>query len=173
MLAWPDNNIQIRQYEEDLEEDLQLVSDWLEGQILFGEEAYVSLSEIVDIMLENQVSDDSDQCWFFIKNAFNRLKQRHKIIATISPIDFCDDTASLRHNHPHTALRFCTMLALGELFSPMRRDAFIPYHDRGYLFERLAENGHSRPGKGGQGHEIQHRLSEGVHPGKTGVRGQP
>lgn len=140
MLAWPDDNIQIRQHEEDLEEDLQLVSDWLEGQILFGEEAGISLSEIVDIMLENQVSDDSDQCWFFVENALDRLRERHKAMETTSPIEFGDDNATLRPDRSHTALRFCTMLALGAMFRQMRAVAFVPHPDRGYLFERLAED---------------------------------
>lgn len=140
MLAWPDRNIQIRNHVDDSEEYLQLVSDWLEGQILFGEEGGVSLSEIVDVMEENKISSESDRCWLFIENAFNRLKQRHKMIAATSPIDFGSDNASLLQERPHTALRFCTMLALGELFRPMRIEAFIPHSERGYLFERLAEN---------------------------------
>ncbi len=141
MLAWPDKTIQLHwRREEDHENDLQLVSDWLEGQILFGEEEGVVLSEVVDIMLEKQVSDDDKQCWVFIEDAFNRLKQRHGVIESTTPIAFNDGSALLKSERSHTALRFCTMLALGELFKHMREVVFVPHSDRGYLFERLAEN---------------------------------
>jgi hypothetical protein len=90
-------------------------------------------------MLATQITNDSDLCWMFIDNAFKRLKQRHKSIAAASPIEFGRDSASLGSKRPHTALRFCAMLALGDFFKDMRV-LFAPHSMRGYLFERLAEN---------------------------------
>lgn len=62
--------------------DYNLVSDWIEGCLLFGKDSKLSKSDVVDILTEEGIYRKQDFADEFICDCWNRIEKRHNDFGT-------------------------------------------------------------------------------------------
>jgi hypothetical protein len=132
MLALPTVGIAHR----DLE--LDVLCDWIEGSLLFQVER-LSPSDIVDILLEEQVYDRQEGAWVLVSSAWAELQRRLQWLDAASPIRVVPrHMIRLRDWQDAPAHSFCLALSYAKWYPGWARQFGKDYTEQGELFEALS-----------------------------------
>jgi len=113
--------------------------DWLEAGVLFAEEE-LSQSEVVDLLVEEQIYRDQNFCSEFVSDAWDQVRRRLSWMSPRSPIRF-EDRWIIRQSEwkDVPAYSFCMVVSLGPWYdnwSSFGHD----YTEQGLLFEHISKN---------------------------------
>ena len=112
--------------------------DWLEATVLFQEDP-VSMSDVLDILLENEVYVDQDFAEQLVANAWVVVGWRFKTLG--NPLGLSATGTRLEkevgwENYP--AYAFCLLVTCTSYLYPTATAAYADYTEQGGLFERLS-----------------------------------
>ena len=117
--------------------DLSIVCDWIEACVIFDEKE-VSTTDVVDVLLEDDVYDEQDFAREFLSIVWEELRRRAKLVS--SPIGLQIQAQRVTCGDDWTAdpaYSYCLALSLASAF-PDWKDAFgHDYTQQGALFEDL------------------------------------
>ena len=132
MLRIPTKGLQTSVHQHNCATDV--LSDWIEGSALFTQTC-ISKSDVLDVLLEEQVYQDEDFAWQYISDLWNELQYR-VVHGRISALRIDPDRVTPKGDwNRFPAYSFCLTLALRDWCSC----ADNPNNDQGELFERLTE----------------------------------
>ena len=119
---------------------LEILCDWIEGSVLFDEEA-LSTRDIVDILTEEGIYNDQDLAFEIASRAWNELKRRLGWIGNGNPFSFIRQTmrsvCSWEENPAHS---FCVLLSMPQCYNNWSTDLHRgDYNEQGRLFELLTK----------------------------------
>jgi hypothetical protein len=112
--------------------------DWIEGGVLFDQED-LSGSDVVDILLEENVYSDQDLAWEAVDNAFVEIERRQDWLGTKKGIKV---KTALSPEHPWRdlpALAFCLALSFAKWYPKWGNSFGNDFNEQGDLFEALAK----------------------------------
>jgi len=118
---------------------IEVVSDWLEGSVLFeGEE--ISTTDVADVLMENNLCTDDNIAEIIVDAVWSELKQR--INWTKSGYSIEIDSRFVRPTKDWEdviAHVFCLLLSLAPHYSWWTQEFGRSYADQGELFELLTK----------------------------------
>ena len=119
---------------------LDILCDWIEGSVLFDNEA-VSKIDIVEILTEKGIYNNSDLALNIVNAAWRELKRRLRCIEKGTPFSFTDQGIKSRYpwqeNPAHT---FCVLLSMPQCYKDWSTALFRnDYNEQGRLFELLTK----------------------------------
>ena len=119
---------------------LSVLCDWIEGSVLFDNED-ISKIDVVDILREEEVYDDSDMAMQLVDSAWNELKRRLKWIGGEGPFSFFSQTmkseCSWKESPAHS---FCILLSMPQCYDGWSTSLNkADYSEQGKLFESLTK----------------------------------
>jgi len=117
--------------------ELDVFCDWIESNILFEEEELWE-TDVIDVLLEEQIYDDNDMASEIVSNAWTELRRRQSWIGTGSPFSIMARRISRigtwRQAPAHS---FCLILSLSKWYRPWARQFGSDYTEQGELFEEV------------------------------------
>ena len=117
--------------------DLMIFCDWIEASALFVE-ADVSGSDLVDILVKNNIYSEQSFAWEFVNDALSNLDVRSRLIGEGYPFSITSDTVSSKGTwQDYTPYAFCLMLSLAKSHSSWVRTFGANFTVQGELFEKL------------------------------------
>ena len=117
--------------------ELDCMCDWIEGCITFSTDR-LSLSDIVDILCENDIYRSQDFAKEHVGNAFLELSRRADCLGHVVPYEVMSTRLVQRHQWKDApAFAFCLMLSLQVLYRSHFKTFGHDYTEQGVLFERL------------------------------------
>jgi hypothetical protein len=119
--------------------DLETFCDWIEASVLF-EDGELSKSDVIDVLLENNIYSDQDFAAEIIGSAWSELKRRHLCLASGSPLTFQGQRISARGSWRDDAGHsFCLFLAVKALYEGWIAAFGHDFTEQGELFELLTK----------------------------------
>lgn len=117
---------------------LGCMCDWIEGCVTFTSDR-VSLSEIVDILRENDIYPSQDEAKRYVGDAFTELSRRANCLGKSASYQVASSRIiRLKRWREVPAFAFCLMLSLQVFYCGSFRKKFgKDYTEQGLLFERL------------------------------------
>lgn len=118
----------------------EALCDWIEGNILFaGEE--LSITDVSDILIENQIYDSQDFASEMIGNVWTELHRRIDLIdADDLPVELAGKRGySTGDWRDSPAYSFCLMLSFAAWYPEWARGFGDDYTDQGSIFEELTK----------------------------------
>ena len=115
---------------------LDILCDWIEASVLFDGEN-LSTTDVVDILMGENLYDNSDSALEIVRLAWNELKRRSGWIGDRSPFFFIRQTVRTKDSWQEVpAHSFCLLLSM-----PLCYDAWrtAGYNEQGQLFESLTK----------------------------------
>ena len=95
---------------------LDILCDWIEGSILFDDEA-VSKIDIVEILTEKGIYNDSALALNIVNEAWSELKRRFGCIEKGNPFSFIRQTIKNRYSwQENPAHSFCVLLSMPQCY---------------------------------------------------------
>lgn len=114
--------------------------DWVEGSILFDEEEELSLSDVVDMLTENEIYAKQDFAWQIVNDARAEIERRLAWLGEGAPIEVA--SLRLRRNRAWQdvpAHSFCIILSFSKWYPKWARSFGQDYNEQGELFELLTK----------------------------------
>ena len=119
--------------------DREIVCDWIEGSILFGNDS-LSISDIVDSLCDNGVYADQDFAAQLVADVWSMLAQRRKWLGRGSPFRLSGRRIDrIRSWEEAPALSFCMVLTFSGLYEKWANASGSNYIKQGHLFEKLTK----------------------------------
>ena len=119
----------------------EVACDWLEGSLLFSGSSEISKSDVVDIMLEEQIYQGQDFAYEMATNIWNELIKRHQAIGRQSPFIFKQKHISFASSWENfIGLSFPVYLSLRSLYPSWSNKFTGSYSEQGALFERFTKD---------------------------------
>jgi hypothetical protein len=118
--------------------NLEIFCDWIEASALFvGRE--VSGSDLVDLLIENQIYQSQEFAWEFVNNAFSVIDLRKRLLGAGYPLNATEDGYEHAGDwEDYAPYAFCLMLSFARSHPAWIRANFTAdYTDQGALFEEL------------------------------------
>lgn len=118
--------------------DRHIFCDWIEASATFlGLE--IAGSDIVDLLIENNIYKDQDFAWHLVEDAMRTLGLRSRLLGDGYPLVATEGGYEARGEwEDYAPYAFCLMLSLARSHSNWIRDTFGPnYNEQGELFELL------------------------------------
>ena len=119
---------------------LDILCDWIEGSVLFDDEA-VSKIDIVEILIEGNIYNDSNLALNVVNEAWSELKRRFGCIKEGNPFSFIRQTIKSRYPwQENPAHSFCLLLSMPRCYKDWSTALFRnDYNEQGRLFESLTK----------------------------------
>ena len=119
---------------------LDILCDWIEGSVLFYD-ATVSKTDLVEILTERGIYNDSDLALSIINEAWNELKRRLRCFEEDSPFSFIRRTIKNKYSWQGSpAHSFCMILSMPQCYADWSTSFFRgDYSEQGRLFELLTK----------------------------------
>lgn len=118
--------------------ELDVLSDWLEASVLFGETGRLPMSEVVDFLVQEEIYNDQTFCWGRIDEGLTEIKRRAKL-GPAFPIQVgvrrIDRMVTSWEEAP--AHCFLLLLTLAQRYDKWKHVMPVDYNTQGELFERL------------------------------------
>lgn len=116
------------------------LGDWLEANLLFSEEQ-VSKSDVVDLLIEEQIcDDDQDMAYSIALQGWTELERRQRWGGLSLEIDFSKNRLKRRADWEEDIFSsFLVLLSLFRIF-PVWAKAHTDYANQGDFFERCTEH---------------------------------
>jgi hypothetical protein len=138
MLAMPDTGMGYSVKKHNVK--LDVICDWLEGSTLFADEEALSQSEVVDVLLEEEVYREQDFAWEMTQNAWGELIRRQYGIAEGASFSISSNRITRRRSWQDAcAHSFCVLLALAKWYTGWAKQFGSDYIEQGELFEKLTK----------------------------------
>jgi hypothetical protein len=118
---------------------LDVACDWLEGSVLFAEDR-ISTTDVIDVLIEEQMYDDQDFASEFVDNIWSELKRREKLLGSGSP--FVIASAKIKRKYSWNeaiAHSFCLIVSLLPYYPKLAEQFGNDYTEQGELFELLTK----------------------------------
>jgi len=112
--------------------------DWIEGSVIFDQEE-VSGSDVVDILLEENVYSDQELAWEAVDNAWREVERRQVWVGNGSPIEVNTHLSPKRQWKEVPGLAFCLSLSFAEWYPKWAASFGNDYNEQGDLFEELTK----------------------------------
>ena len=137
MLALPDKGV--RRSVNEHNSKLDVFCDWIEGSILFSEEE-LSETDIVDVLLEEQIYKDQSFASERVADVWAELKRRQILTGVGSSFSIEHRKIKrLRSWQDVPAHSFCAILSFVELYDGWASRFGSDYNEQGELFELLTQ----------------------------------
>ena len=119
---------------------LDILCDWIEGSVLFDDEA-VSKIDLVEILIEGNIYNDSNLALNVVNEAWSELKRRFGCIKEGNPFSFIRQTIKSRYPwQENPAHSFCLLLSMPRCYKDWSTALFRnDYNAQGRLFESLTK----------------------------------
>jgi len=119
--------------------ELDALCDWIESSILFEVEE-LSVTDVVDALLEGHVYDDSDMASEIVSSAWTELRRRQSWISKGTPFSISSRRISRMRTWPQVpAHSFCLLLSLSKWYRAWMQEFGSDYTEQGELFEELTK----------------------------------
>ncbi len=118
--------------------DLTIVTDWIEGSLLFSRDNSLSIADIKDTLTDEHIYDDQDKASEIISDVWTEIRRRKKALGTSYPVS-CE-SAKLVRTAPWRdcpAYSFCLVLSYAERYPEWRKSFGKDYNEQGLLFEQI------------------------------------
>lgn len=140
MLAFPDNGLRwpIDRHNSNLE----ILCDWIEGNILFDEdEDRLSVADIVDILIEENICEEQDYAEEIVNDVWNALERRLNWIGSEVPFSVIyPDVTRTDSWQDAPAHSFCILVSLAQCYRGWWHCISNGnYNEQGELFELLTQ----------------------------------
>lgn len=123
--------------------DLDVLSDWIEGSVLFTYENDEKLSKVeaVDLLCEAQVYERQEFAWEIVSDAWGELRRRRAAMGVDTyPLHLEEDTAAHLVDWKTTpAHSFCLTLSLAKWYPDWARNFGRNFTEQGELFELMTQ----------------------------------
>jgi len=126
---------------------LDALCDWVEASLAFTTLDFISGSNIVDVLCEEEIYERQDFAWELVENAFAELRRRQACLAGAAPFEVRRDRViKTKHWANVAAYSFCLTLACASWYPEwasclVKRGKKRPdYTEQGYLFELITES---------------------------------
>lgn len=124
--------------------NLQILCDWIEGSLLFdGCVDSISYSDVIDLLIEEQIYNDQDFASEFIEIAWAEIRRRQSAVSQGSPFQIGTKRISRICSWEEVPeYSFCLLLSLGvwhNLQTDWQRKFGGGYSDQGELFEIMTK----------------------------------
>lgn len=117
---------------------LHLFCDWLEASLLFGPEKRLSLPEVVEFLVDEELCDSQTEAWKAVTNAKMLLRRRSRLLGRGYPISIEDQRlVKLSTWRLTPSYAFCLLLSLRNLYPEWFLQFGDDYTEQGELFEIL------------------------------------
>ena len=143
MLALPEVGVSARSVNNH-NNKLNALCDWVEASLLFGT-SELSRSEVVDVLLENQLYESQDLAHERVEQVWSVIAERSRYLQ--SPLGMQVVGNRITKTQPWTrfpAYGFCMALALSELYPTWAKGWDTPASTQGAIFEELTEHSFAR-----------------------------
>jgi hypothetical protein len=136
MLAIPENGMS--PYLNGHASDMNVFCDWLEGSLLFASNGRISLSDVKDILMEEQFYTDQDKASEWLAFAWRELDRRKTAIGKSYPVEI----ETLRLVRAATwrqslAYSFCLLLSYADRYKKWSQSFGKDFTEQGLLFEQI------------------------------------
>jgi hypothetical protein len=117
---------------------LNLLADWIEASLLFGEEARLSFPDVVEFLVSEDLCDTQGDAWTVIDDLKRALRRRKRRLGAGYPVRI--DAMGVMRLVPWRdtpAYAFCLYLSLHNLYPKILKENGPDYTEQGDLFEAL------------------------------------
>ena len=120
--------------------DTHIFCDWIEGGIRF-ECDEISKSDVIDILLENNIYLDQDYAAEFVENVWRELRRRLQVVGdNCRPFDFFHNRIrKVGEWQDFSGYSFCLILSFSTWYSDWANQFGDDYTDQGLIFEELTK----------------------------------
>ncbi|UQY88137.1 hypothetical protein LQE85_02565 [Stenotrophomonas rhizophila] len=138
MLALPESGIRtsIKKHNSDLD----LFCDWVEASAVFSDDP-ISMSDVVDVLLENTIYEDQDFAEEFVSSAWAVIRARFQRLGNPMGLVVTNTRLSRSVDEKWTAepaYAFCLYLACLSYLYPRALEELADANTQGELFEKMA-----------------------------------
>jgi hypothetical protein len=119
---------------------LDVLADWIEANLLFGDEDQLSDSSLIDVLCEEKICDERSMAADIIGNGWTELRRRQRCIGNAWPISIASGRITrtqLWQDIP--AHSFCILLAFSKWYRRWAKKFGSDYTEQGELFENLTQ----------------------------------
>jgi hypothetical protein len=120
--------------------DLDVLCDWIEASLAFTKLPFVSGSNIVDVLTEEEIYESQEFAWELVDNAFAELRRRRECLSAGSPFKIEGDRIVRAKDWELVpAYAFCLTLACAKWYPKWSTALGTSYTKQGQLFEQVTE----------------------------------
>ena len=124
--------------------ELDALCDWIEASLAFTNIKFISGSNIVDVLTEEEIYASQEFAWEFVDNAFAELSRRGECLSGNSPFKINGDRIVRTKDWEDVpAYGFCLALACAKWYPKWASSMVMPgkkrpdYSEQGQLFEQI------------------------------------
>ncbi len=120
--------------------DVAVLADWVEGSLLFGKEEAISKSDVVDMLIDEEIYEKSDFAWEIVVDGWNEIENRVKWVGDNRSVRVESNRikkVSTWEEIPAHA--FLLILSFTKWFPDWAESIDWDYNVQGDLFERVTE----------------------------------
>lgn len=119
--------------------ELDALCDWIEASLSFTETDFISGSDIVDVLCEEEIYQSQPFAWQLVDNAIKELRRRQKCLATGAPFNVGSDRVTKTKKWEQVpAYSFCLTLACLKWYPRWSKIVAKNFSEQGQLFEQIA-----------------------------------
>ncbi|MFA6176837.1 MAG: hypothetical protein WC765_09705, partial [Phycisphaerae bacterium] len=120
--------------------DLDIMCDWIEGSVLFGDNE-LSSTDIVDMLVEGNIYDDPDMGFEMVSDVWTEIRRRQSWIGNNTPFSInANRITKIQKWQNVPGYSFCLITSLAALYpSELRQVSRNNYTEQGMLFEELTK----------------------------------
>lgn len=139
MLVLPQTGM-ARSVEPEHNVQLDVLCDWIEASLAFTKLNFISESDIVDVLCEEEIYESQDFAWELADNTLAELRRRQSCLAAGSPFKIHGDRVVRTKDWENVpAYSFCLTLACAKWYPKWSAALGNNYSKQGQLFEEVAE----------------------------------
>jgi len=124
--------------------ELDALCDWIEASLAFTKLDFISDSDIVDVLTEEEIYESQEFAWELVDNAFAELRRRRECLSAGSPFEIKGDRIVRSKDLENVpAYAFCLTLACAKWYPKWASCLVKPgkkrpdYSEQGQLFEQI------------------------------------
>lgn len=119
--------------------ELDVFCDWIEASLAFTDVDFISGSDIVDILCEEEIYESQEFAWELIESAFSELRRRQNCLALGAPFNVERDRITKTKDWKGVpAYSFCLTLSCVKWYPKWSASLGKTYSKQGELFEKVA-----------------------------------
>jgi hypothetical protein len=128
----------MRPYRNGHQTDMSIFCDWLEGSLLFTSYARLSLSDIKDVLMEENLYVNQDRASEFLAYVWREFDRRKSALGKAYPIQI-ENLKLLRRTtwRQSPAYSFCLLLSYAESYREWAKGFGADFTEQGLLFEEI------------------------------------
>lgn len=119
--------------------ELDALCDWIEASLVFTDAEFVSGSNVVDVLCEEEIYESQEFAWKLVDIAMSELGRRRTCLGIGAPFNIDGDRiVRTRDWHDVAAYSFCLTLACLKWYPKWSSSLVKDYARQGQLFEEVA-----------------------------------